>query len=116
MFEFIMFCFVLFCSLVRSEAVFGESAGGASVHYHMVSEMSKGLFHKAIVMSGTVHAPWALVPMQDWTKRLSKELGWNGEGDDRACLAVIQNSSSESIIKAQEALLVPKVSARQFRT
>lgn len=27
----------------------GESAGGASVHYHLISDYSKGLFHKAIV-------------------------------------------------------------------
>lgn len=93
-----------------SPAIFGESAGGSAVHYHMVSELSKGLFHKAIAMSGTVHAPWALSPMLDLTKQLAKMLGWNGEGDDKACLAVIQNSTTESIIKAQASLLLPRVS------
>lgn len=38
--------------------IFGESAGSASVHYHVVSPSSKGLFHKAIMQSGTLHNPW----------------------------------------------------------
>lgn len=40
--------------------IFGESAGGASVHFHMLSDMSKGLFHKAISQSGLAVNPWAL--------------------------------------------------------
>lgn len=39
--------------------LFGESAGAASVIYHMLSPMSKGLFHKAISQSGTPLADWA---------------------------------------------------------
>ncbi|XP_075991060.1 juvenile hormone esterase-like [Anticarsia gemmatalis] len=42
-----------------SVTIFGESAGGASVHYHMISETSAGLFHKAISESGTALVPWA---------------------------------------------------------
>lgn len=33
--------------------LFGQSSGAASIHFHMISEESKGLFHKAIIMSGT---------------------------------------------------------------
>ena len=33
--------------------VFGESAGGISVLQHLCSPLSRGLFHRAIVMSGT---------------------------------------------------------------
>lgn len=32
--------------------VFGESAGGASVHFLMISPLARGLFHRAIVESG----------------------------------------------------------------
>ncbi|XP_026743717.1 juvenile hormone esterase-like [Trichoplusia ni] len=39
--------------------IFGESAGGASVSFHVLSPMSKGLFHKAITESGSALAPWA---------------------------------------------------------
>lgn len=40
--------------------LFGESAGGASVVYHMQSLMSRGLFHKGICQSGA--------PLTDWTQ------------------------------------------------
>ncbi|XP_026322559.1 venom carboxylesterase-6-like isoform X2 [Hyposmocoma kahamanoa] len=46
----------------NSVTIFGESAGGASVHYHMMSETSAGLFHKAISESGTALVPWAEAP------------------------------------------------------
>ncbi|KAJ8984075.1 hypothetical protein NQ317_006573 [Molorchus minor] len=44
----------------KSVTVFGESAGGASAHLHMTSPMSKGLFHKAIMESGTAFCTWSL--------------------------------------------------------
>ncbi|KAK7076423.1 Cocaine esterase, partial [Halocaridina rubra] len=37
--------------------IFGESAGGISVHYHMISPMSAGLFQRAIAQSGTALFP-----------------------------------------------------------
>ena len=40
--------------------IFGESAGSASVTYHMLSPMSKGLFNKAIGQSGTCIQDWAI--------------------------------------------------------
>ncbi|KAG4073456.1 hypothetical protein HA402_000680 [Bradysia odoriphaga] len=38
--------------------LFGVSAGGAAVQLHMMSPLSQGLFHKAIVMSGSATAPY----------------------------------------------------------
>lgn len=43
----------------RSVTVFGESAGGASVTYHMLSPKSRGLLHRGIAQSGTYFNPWA---------------------------------------------------------
>lgn len=39
--------------------IFGESAGGASVHYHLLSPLSQGLFNSAISQSGSALNPWA---------------------------------------------------------
>ena len=36
----------------RNVTIFGESAGGVSVHTHLTSPLSRGLFHKAIIQSG----------------------------------------------------------------
>ncbi|EDS32204.1 juvenile hormone esterase [Culex quinquefasciatus] len=44
--------------------IFGQSAGGASVHMHMISPMSDGLFSRSIVMSGNAIAPWN-IPTED---------------------------------------------------
>jgi len=43
--------------------IFGESAGGASTGFHMLSPMSKGLFHKAILQSGSPVCKWAVSPI-----------------------------------------------------
>ncbi|GAB6028034.1 Carboxylesterase 5A [Chamberlinius hualienensis] len=40
-------------------AIFGTSAGGASVIYHVLSPLSKGLFHRAFASSGTSINHWA---------------------------------------------------------
>ena len=39
--------------------IFGQSAGGASVHHHILSNRSVGLFHRAISQSGVATALWA---------------------------------------------------------
>ncbi|XP_030767067.1 venom carboxylesterase-6-like [Sitophilus oryzae] len=39
--------------------IFGESAGGASVAYQLLSASSKGLYTAAILESGTALCPWA---------------------------------------------------------
>nr|AHJ81338.1 carboxylesterase [Locusta migratoria] len=51
--------------------IFGESAGGASVHYHMLSPLSKGLFHRAISQSGVALASWA-VPLPGGLQKAQK--------------------------------------------
>ncbi|XP_077284978.1 uncharacterized protein LOC143910401 [Arctopsyche grandis] len=58
--------------------IFGESAGAASVHYHMLSPMSQGLFHRAILHSGNALCSWAISPPghpQKQAKKLGKIMG-----------------------------------------
>jgi carboxylesterase type B len=43
----------------RSVTLFGESAGAASVDYHLNSPMSRKLFHRAIVQSASMFNNWA---------------------------------------------------------
>lgn len=37
----------------------GQQAGGASVHYHLLSPMTRGLFNRAVSMSGSALCWWA---------------------------------------------------------
>lgn len=81
--------------------IFGESAGSSSVHYHLLSPLSKGtwplvvywledleisiflslgLFHKAIMQSGSALSPWAITynPI-DQAFEIGKFCGYNGK-------------------------------------
>nr|QLI62118.1 carboxylesterase 6 [Streltzoviella insularis] len=56
--------------------IFGNSTGGAIVHFMMLSPMSSGLFHKAIIQSASALNNWSLAknPSQA-AMELAKELG-----------------------------------------
>ncbi|XP_048397708.1 cholinesterase-like isoform X1 [Stegostoma tigrinum] len=45
----------------KSVTLFGESAGAASVHLHILSPKSHSLFTRAIMQSGSSNAPWAVL-------------------------------------------------------
>ncbi|XP_003247261.1 esterase E4 isoform X1 [Acyrthosiphon pisum] len=59
-----------------SVTIAGMSAGGASVHYHALSPMSEGLFHRGIAESGSAFCAWALAENTiQKTKELAESLG-----------------------------------------
>lgn len=55
--------------------VFGESAGGASGTYHMMSPLSRGLFHGVISQSGTNLDPWAQPAHKGVAEARAEKLG-----------------------------------------
>ncbi|CAH1118266.1 unnamed protein product [Phaedon cochleariae] len=79
--------------------IFGSSAGGISVHYHLLSEASRGLFHKAIMQSGTALNPWGL--RERHGLRFGKFID-SGVGDERDALIVLQGLSSGELFEKQE--------------
>uniref|UniRef100_A0A7G3AA86 Carboxylic ester hydrolase n=1 Tax=Lutzomyia longipalpis TaxID=7200 RepID=A0A7G3AA86_LUTLO len=81
--------------------LFGESAGGASVHYLLLSDLAKGLFHRAIVMSGTAFDPWAFPPDLDWAARLAKAIGWDGVGGEAGMLDALLKVDQETLAEKQ---------------
>lgn len=84
----------------------GQSAGAASVHFHMLSPMSKGLFHRAILQSGSAFCPWAqsTTPSapNEMAKRLALSLGWNERGGTTAMLAHLRQADPDRIVRAQQ--------------
>jgi len=49
--------------------LFGESAGGASVSYHLHSDKSQDLFKNAIAQSGSLLSPWAMLSVEEAHRR-----------------------------------------------
>ncbi|XP_022835292.1 cholinesterase 2-like [Spodoptera litura] len=92
--------------------IFGESAGGASVTYHLISPMSKGLFRRAIAQSGTNVGYWA----QAYKPRergfaLARKLGYNSD-DPKQVYKFLKEQPLESLIKAT----VPITYSEKVRT
>ena len=45
--------------------LFGESAGAVSVSLHLLSALSRDLFQRAILESGSPTAPWAIITREE---------------------------------------------------
>ncbi|XP_046404430.1 esterase FE4-like [Ischnura elegans] len=84
--------------------IFGESAGGASVHYHVLSPMSKGLFHRAIAQSGAALNPWAYRAKENARSlafTLGKSLGFTGSTSEEL-VKFLQGIDVKELVLASE--------------
>jgi para-nitrobenzyl esterase len=81
--------------------IFGESGGGSKVLSVMASPLAKGLFHHAIIESGSMSAmpngTTALAAAEAAGQKLAAKLGVDGEED---VLAAMRAKSWEEILKA----------------
>ncbi|KAH9644153.1 hypothetical protein HF086_010368 [Spodoptera exigua] len=84
--------------------IFGIGAGAASVEYHIISPSSTGLFHKAIMQSGSVLNPWAFETsnkIKDLALKLVRQLGYQGpQNDSRGIYEHLMNTPAEHIVAA----------------
>ncbi|XP_073837894.1 esterase B1-like [Musca autumnalis] len=81
--------------------VFGESAGAAAVHYLMLCEHARGLFHRAILQSGTAVSDWAITDCAERAYALAKNAGYEGEYKERHILKYLLKLPAEEILKAE---------------
>lgn len=80
--------------------IFGESAGGASVGYHLLSPGSRPLFTRAILQSGVPNCPWASVTYAEARRRatlLAKLVGCNG-GNDTELVDCLRGKTPQELI------------------
>ncbi|GJQ76631.1 hypothetical protein Trydic_g15492 [Trypoxylus dichotomus] len=78
--------------------IFGQSAGAASVHFHMLSPRSEGLFHKAIIQSGTALSPWVLGTENNGNK-LADKLEETPENNEEL-LSILRGKEAYEILAA----------------
>uniref|UniRef100_A0A453Z3L0 Carboxylic ester hydrolase n=1 Tax=Anopheles quadriannulatus TaxID=34691 RepID=A0A453Z3L0_ANOQN len=82
--------------------LFGESAGGASVHLHYLSEASRAYFHRAIAQSGTAFNEWLWQrEPADRARKLARLLGGEESDTDEAVLATLMGASAERMTALQ---------------
>lgn len=79
--------------------IMGESAGSASVHFHVLSPVSKGLFHKAVLQSGVTLNSWAHTKTNilDVVKVVGTDLK-----DEAEALAFLKKLPMEELYELQE--------------
>ncbi|KAG5669159.1 hypothetical protein PVAND_017054 [Polypedilum vanderplanki] len=70
----------------------GHSSGATCVSLHCMSETSKELFHRAIVLSGSPCANEAEIKQLNWAKRLAEKLEFKGDlENEREILKFLEN-------------------------
>ncbi|EDW59545.1 esterase B1 [Drosophila virilis] len=87
----------------------GISAGAASTQIMMCTEQTRGLFHKAILMSGSSLCGWAREPQYNWSHRLACQLGYVGSDNEKEVFRFLQRASAREItscttLRSQEEL------------
>lgn len=85
----------------------GLSAGGASVHLHMLSPLSKNLFHRAISMSGTAFCPWVFAEKSAGkTKTLASSVQCPTE-NSKLLLECLQTKPAKDVLLQLDKLFMP---------
>ncbi|KAL7728246.1 hypothetical protein ACLKA6_007352 [Drosophila palustris] len=75
----------------------GMSAGAASTQIMMTTEQTRGLFHKAILMSGSSLCAWANEPDHHWSHRFACQLGYSGTDNEKEIFRFLQRASAKEI-------------------
>ncbi|XP_037942970.1 esterase B1-like [Teleopsis dalmanni] len=86
----------------------GESAGAASTHALMLTERTKGLFHKAILQSGSALCMWACTSNYDTGYRLACALGYKGKNNDKDVFRYLSKLKPQRIPECSNNLLTEK--------
>ena len=84
--------------------IFGESAGGTSVGLHLLSPLSKDLFHQAIAESGVDLTSWATLPVSigvEVAKELAQKLNCP-TGNHHELVECMRKKEAADILQASE--------------
>ncbi|XP_795830.2 cholinesterase 1 [Strongylocentrotus purpuratus] len=86
--------------------IFGESAGSASVSFHLVSKLSRQFFNQAIYQSGTVFSPWAFkddpVAELEKAQELGREIGCEDTVSSSALVSCLRNADAVELSTAAD--------------
>ncbi|GAB1293551.1 Acylcarnitine hydrolase [Apodemus speciosus] len=95
--------------------IFGESAGGTSVSSHVVSPMSRGLFHHAIMESGVALLPDLISNTSEVVYTTVATLSGCEAMDSEALVRCLRNKSEEEILAINKVFkMIPAVVDGEF--
>ncbi|XP_069953421.1 juvenile hormone esterase [Cherax quadricarinatus] len=78
--------------------IFGESAGAASVSYHLLSSKSRGLYSRAIMQSGSALNPWAhSKSRRDLALHAGRTVGCGELEDSHGLLGCLQRADADKL-------------------
>lgn len=90
----------------------GHSTGASSVHYHLFSPISRGLFHKAIMLSGTVFWTWS--EKFTFSLDLLLEILDVKKDSEREILEYLQHLPAKVILEAQDKYIEVSISVKRL--
>ncbi|XP_049274220.1 acetylcholinesterase [Rhipicephalus sanguineus] len=96
--------------------IFGDSAGGMSVHGHVISPLSNGLFARACLMSGTLHGRDFIEPSSDSISKgdlVAKAVDCadserNLTTDPEYVLECLRSKNASELVRVTNTVLSPK--------
>lgn len=83
------------------------------MHYMMMTDLAKDLFHKAILMSGCGLNNWSILGDNKSYLKLASLLGWDETGGDEKAFEVLQNADPADIAKLQMVLMTTEDDKKQ---
>lgn len=93
----------------QNVTIFGQSSGGGCSHYHTVSNASRFLFQRSIIMSGSAfNNMYAAIPRRNWALRLSRALNYTGSENETEILQFLEAADPQAMFTAVGTLLTPQ--------
>ncbi|KAJ6630186.1 Carboxylesterase 5A, partial [Pseudolycoriella hygida] len=90
----------------NSVTIWGESAGGISVAYQMISPLSEGLFHRAIINSGGFAEPARSGDGRHQAIKLADQMDCPVLNDTTAIIECLRQVSAEALVNARLSFLI----------
>ncbi|XP_040596718.1 cocaine esterase isoform X2 [Mesocricetus auratus] len=95
--------------------IFGESAGGISVSSHVVSPMSQGLFHGAIMQSGVAVMPGLISHSAEVVYTMVANLSGCDQMDSESLVGCLRGKSEEELLAITKVFkIIPAVVDGEF--
>ncbi|CAD7081835.1 unnamed protein product [Hermetia illucens] len=93
---------------INDVIVAGQSAGGASASFHLVSPLSKGFFHKAIMHSGNYFDFWTIIDRKvaiERTKKLASLVNCTTANGSEELVGCLRETSALDIVATSDKFL-----------